>query len=233
MGLIYRVFNRYRSAVFSPDDFLVQYVAAAVERGEKAAMFIFDEELGLLFERSSLLGFDFETMIKDGNLVVEQVDAAELSPGEFAHRVRERVDTANAKTVAIDSLNGYLNAIPQVEAPLVRLHELLSFLNESDIATIIVVAQHGVVGARMTTPLDVSYLADSVVLLRFFEARGTVRRALSVMKKRTGTHEASIRELVLGPERIHVGKALTEFQGILSGIPHYVGAADALGNEQA
>jgi circadian clock protein KaiC len=112
----------------------------------------------------------------------------------------------------------------------VRMHELLSFLNESEVATIIIVAQHGVVGSRMTTPLDVSYLADTVVLLRFFESRGLVRRALSVMKKRSGTHEAAIRELKIGPDRLHVGEALSDFQGVLTGVPHYIGGPEALKN---
>jgi circadian clock protein KaiC len=163
-----------------------------------------------------------------GSVTIEQIEPGDMSPGEFSYRVVDAVKHRGAKVVLIDSLNGYLNAIPQVEAPLVRMHELLSFLNERGVATIIVVAQHGVVGSRMTTPLDVSYLADSVVLLRFFEAHGHVRRALSVMKKRTGTHESTIRELRLGPDRLHVGSALSEFQGVLTGVPHYVGAAESL-----
>src|SRR5262249_8723311 len=132
------------------------------------------------------------------------------------------------RAVIIDSVNGYLNAIPQSGAALARLHELLSFLNERAVQTILVVVQHGVVGTMMSTPLDVSYLADLVILLRFFEAAGVVRRAISVVKKRTGSHESSIREFQIGPDRLRVGAALTEFQGILTGVPHYTGATTPL-----
>ena len=202
--------------------FIFQYVAAAVERGEKAAMFIFDEELGLLFERSSLLGFDFETMIKDGNLVVEQVDAAELSPGEFAHRVRERVDTANAKTVAIDSLNGYSAAMPNENAIVLHIHELLQYLNRQGATTFLTVAQHGLVG-DMKSPVDVTYLADTVILLRYYEAIGRVKRAVSVIKKRTGWHEDTIRDYRMSPTGLSLGEPLDEFQGVLRGVPNFVG----------
>jgi circadian clock protein KaiC len=140
------------------------------------------------------------------------------------------VDRQHARVILIDSLNGYLNAIPQVEAPLVRMHELLSFLNEHEVATLMVSAQHGIVGSHMVTPLDVSYLADTVLLLRFFEAAGQVRRALSVMKKRTGRHESAIRELMIGPNSIQVGKALSEFQGVLTGVPHYIGSHPSSSN---
>jgi len=142
--------------------------------------------------------------------------------------VRLAVERDNARVILIDSLNGYLNAIPQVEGPLVRMHELLSFLNERGIVTLMVVAQHGIVGSNMATPIDVSYLADTVVLLRFFESAGVVRRAVSVMKKRSGPHEQTIREFQLGPDRLHVGAALSDFQGVLTGVPHYIGAAAPL-----
>jgi circadian clock protein KaiC len=163
-------------------------------------------------------------------VAITQVEPGDMSPGQFSHRVRRAV-AGGARVVLIDSLNGYLNAIPQVEGPLVRMHELLSFLNEHGVATLIIVAQHGVVGSRMTTPIDVSYLADSVILLRFFETRGEVRRALSVMKKRTSTHEATIRELRLGPDRLYVGQAQSDFQGVLTGVPQYIGRPDAFGND--
>jgi circadian clock protein KaiC len=163
--------------------------------------------------------------LADGSVTLQQVEPGEMSPGEFSFRVRQAVECDGARVILIDGLNGYLNAIPQVEAPLVRMHELLSFLNERGVATLMIVAQHGIVGSNMQTPLDVSYLADSVVLLRFFESHGTVRRALSVMKKRSGPHESTIREFQIGPDRLHVGKALSEFQGVLSGIPQYIGAS--------
>jgi circadian clock protein KaiC len=204
-----------------------QYAASGVTQ-TNAAIFLFDERASTFVTRCDAMGMGLSERLADGRVTLEQIEPGEMSPGEFGHRVVQAVARNGARVVLIDSLNGYLNAIPQVEAPLVRLHELLSFLNERGVATIIVVAQHGVVGSRMTTPLDVSYLADSVVLLRFFEARGMVRRALSVMKKRTGAHEATIRELRLGPDRVYVGSALSDFQGVLTGIPHYVGAPAGL-----
>jgi circadian clock protein KaiC len=193
-----------------------------------AAVFLFDERASTFVARCDAMGMQLSQRLESGTVKLQQIEPGEMSPGEFSHRVVEAVIRNGARVVLIDSLNGYLNAIPQVEAPLVRLHELLSFLNEHGVATIIIVAQHGIVGRNMVTPLDVSYLADSVVLLRFFEAHGIVRRALSVMKKRTGGHEAGIRELRLGPDRISVGKALTDFQGVLTGVPQYIGATDAL-----
>ena len=193
-----------------------------------AAVFLFDERSSTFVARCDAMGMQLSQRLESGTVKLQQIEPGEMSPGEFSHRVVEAVIRNGARVVLIDSLNGYLNAIPQVEAPLVRLHELLSFLNEHGVATIIIVAQHGIVGRNMVTPLDVSYLADSVVLLRFFEAHGVVRRALSVMKKRTGGHEAGIRELRLGPDRISVGRALTDFQGVLTGVPQYIGATDAL-----
>jgi circadian clock protein KaiC len=205
-----------------------QYAASGITE-TNAAIFLFDERASTFVTRCDAMGMQLSQRIKTGTVTLRQVEPGEMSPGEFSHRVCGAVVDHNSRVVLIDSLNGYLNAIPQVEAPLVRLHELLSFLNERGVATIINVAQHGIVGREMVTPLDVSYLADAVVLLRFFEAHGAVRRAVSVMKKRTGGHEAGIRELQLGPGRIQVGKALTEFQGVLTGIPQYVGVGDALG----
>lgn len=202
--------------------FVFQYVDAAVKRGEKAAMFIFDEEIGLMFARTRTLGFDFEKMIADGNLVVEQVDAAELSPGEFAHRVRARVDAAGAKTVAIDSLNGYSAAMPNENSLILHIHELLQYLNRRGATTFLTVAQHGLVG-DMKTPVDVTYLADTVILLRYFEAIGRVKRAVSVIKKRMGAHESTIREYRISDMGLSLGPALDEFQGVLRGVPNYLG----------
>jgi circadian clock protein KaiC len=209
-----------------------QYAASGVT-DTNAAIFLFDERVSTFVSRCDAMGMKLSSRLKDGSVTIDQIEPGDMSPGEFSHRVVSAVKSRGARVVLIDSLNGYLNAIPQVEAPLVRMHELLSYLNESGVATIIIVAQHGVVGARMTTPLDVSYLADSVVLLRFFEAHGMVRRALSVMKKRTGDHEATIRELRIGPDRLHVGDALSDFQGVLTGVPHYIGAAEALGYDRS
>ena len=154
---------------------------------------MFDEELGLLFARMKGLGIDLEEMQRSGSLFIEQVDAAELSPGEFAHRVRKRVDEQQIKTVVIDSLNGYQAAMPEENSLILHMHELLQYLNRQGAATFMTVAQHGLVG-DMKAPVDVTYLADTVILLRYFEAMGKVRRAISVIKKRTGAHESTIRE---------------------------------------
>jgi len=199
-----------------------QYAGSGVTQ-EKGAIFLFDERATTFVSRCDALGMDLSRRVANGLVQLHQIEPGELSPGEFSHRVRVAVERDAARVVLIDGLNGYLNAIPQVEAPLVRMHELLSYLNENGVATLMVVAQHGIVGSNMATPLDVSYLADAVVLLRFFESQGTVRRALSVMKKRTGPHESTIREFQIGPDRLYVGKALSDFQGVLTGIPQYLG----------
>ncbi len=204
--------------------FTFQFVKAAIERGEKAALFAFDEELGLLFDRTRALGFDLEQMREDGNLIVEQIDAAELSPGEFAHRVRKVVIESQAKTVVIDSLNGYTAAMPAENSLILHVHELLQYLNRQGATTFLTVAQHGLVG-DMQSPVDVTYLADTVILLRYFEAFGKVRRAVSVIKKRTGWHEDTIREFRLGIGGLSVGEPLKEFQGVLRGVPTFVGSA--------
>jgi circadian clock protein KaiC len=203
--------------------FTFQFIASAVARGEKAALFIFDEELGLLFERTRKLGLDLEAMRDAGALSIDQVDAAELSPGEFAHRVREAVSKAGAKTVVIDSLNGYCAAMPEENSLILHIHELLQYLNRQGASTFLTVAQHGLVG-DMQSPVDVTYLADTVILLRYFESRGEVRRAVSVIKKRTGFHEDTIREFRIGVKGISVGRPLHEFQGVLRGVPTFVGA---------
>jgi len=207
--------------------FALQFIVAAVARGEKAALFVFDEELGLLFDRVRGMGFDLEALRDAGSLQIEQVDAAELSPGEFAHRVRARVDMAQAKTIVIDSLNGYQAAMPQENALILHVHELLQYLNRQGANTFLTVAQHGLVG-DMKAPVDVTYLADTVILLRYFEALGRVRRAVSVIKKRTGRHEEAIREFRICDTGLKVGKPLTEFQGVLRGVPTFVGNAGPL-----
>lgn len=197
-------------------------VVAAVARGERAAMFVFDEELGLLFDRMKGLGIELADMQARGLLFVEQVDAAELSPGEFAHRVRKQIDEHDIKTVVIDSLNGYQAAMPEENSLILHMHELLQYLNRRGAATFMTVAQHGLVG-DMKAPVDVTYLADTVVLLRYFEAAGSVRRAISVIKKRTGTHESTIREYRIDARGLTIGEPLTEFQGVLRGVPVYLG----------
>jgi len=203
------------------------FVTAAVTRGEKTAMFVFDEEIGLLFNRAKGLGIDMQAMADEGNLVIEQVDAAELSPGEFSQRVRNCVESHGVRTVVIDSLNGYQSAMPEENALVLHMHELLQYLNRQGATTFLTVAQHGLVG-DMKAPVDVTYLADTVILLRYFEASGRVRRAMSVIKKRTGMHEDTIREFRIGRNGIRLGEPLIGFQGVLRGVPHFVGSAPAL-----
>ena len=195
----------------------------------QAAVYLFDEREHTFTKRCDAMGMQMSDRVSRGIVHVAQVEPGELSPGEFSHNVRAAVD-GGAQIVFIDSLNGYLNAIPQSDAPLARMHELLSFLNERGVATILVSAQHGFIGTSMATPLDVSYLADAVILLRFFEAQGAIRRAVSVVKKRSGTHESTIRELRIGPARLHIGGVLTEFEGVLTGVPRYTGGSDPLLN---
>ena len=175
-------------------------------------MFIFDEELGLLFERAKGLGIDLAALQDTGRLIIEQVDAAELAPGEFAQRVRTCVEQHAARTVVIDSLNGYQAAMPEEKQLILHMHELLQFLNRQGATTFLTVAQHGLVG-DMRAPVDVTYLADTVILLRYFEAMGRVRRAISVIKKRTSAHEDTIREYRIGKQRHHARTAADQLPG--------------------
>jgi len=204
-----------------------QFVAACADIAP-AAVFLFDERQATFIPRCDGLNMRLSDRLAKGQIRIEQIEPGELSPGEFSHRVGDAVETRGARLIFIDSINGYLNAIPQNDAPLARMHELLSFLNDRDVATVITVAQHGVVGTTMAAPLDLSYLADCILLVRFFEAHGAVRRAISVVKKRTGAHESTIREFQIGPDRLHLGAALIEFQGVLTGVPHYTGGAGPL-----
>jgi circadian clock protein KaiC len=208
----------------------VTFAIAAVKRGERAALFIFDEELGLLFDRMKNMGIDMQALQNDGSLVIEQIDAAELSPGEFAHRVCRTVDTKDIKTVIIDSLNGYQASMPEENSLVLHIHELLQYLNRHGASTFMTVAQHGLTG-DMHAPVDVTYLADTVIMLRYFEAMGRVRRAISVIKKRSGFHESSIREFEISNRGLVLGEPLDDFQGVLRGVPTYVGAKAPLMRE--
>ena len=201
----------------------LQFAAATVARGERAALFVFDEELGLLFDRAKNMSLDIRALHNAGGLLVEQIDAAELSPGEFAHRVRSCVEASGIGTVVIDSLNGYQAAMPEEQSLILHMHELLQFLNRQGATTFLTLAQHGLVG-EMKVPVDVTYLADTVLLLRYFEAFGRMRRAISVIKKRTGAHEDTIREFRISRDGINFGEPLTAFQGILRGVPSFVGS---------
>jgi circadian clock protein KaiC len=203
------------------------FLQSAAGRGERSAMFVFDEELGLLFARAEGLGINLQAMVDGGRLFIEQVDAAELSPGEFAERVRNCVEDHGVQTVVIDSLNGYQAAMPGEQALILHMHELLQYLNRQGATTFLTVAQHGLFGG-MKSPIEITYLADTVILLRFFEALGRVRRAISVVKKRTGPHEETIREYRIGGRGISFGEPLTSFQGVLQGIPTLVDGKAAL-----
>ena len=208
----------------------LQFVATTVRDGGKAAVFLFDEELGLMLDRTRKLGFDLAGMQAAGSLHIEQLDAAELSPGEFATRVREAVDKAHAKTVVIDSLNGYRAGMPEEDTLLLHMHELIHYLNRQGANTFLTVAQLGLVG-DMRSPVDMTYMADAVILLRFFEMLGSVRHAISVIKKRSGRHEDTIRELTIGEAGLKVGKPLRNFQGILQGVPTFIGDPTHLLNQ--
>jgi circadian clock protein KaiC len=205
-----------------------QFAQAAASRGDKAAIFVFDEILDTYLQRSKGIGTDIEGYCNKGLVALQQVDPAELSPGEFAQAVRNSVEIGGANVVIIDSLNGYLNAMPEERFLTIQMHELLTFLNQKGVVTILVMAQHGIMGSSMVSPIDVSYLADTVLMLRYFESQGAVRRALSVIKKRTGQHEDSIRELSISSAGIKVGTPLTEFHGILTGVPTYNGVQSTL-----
>jgi circadian clock protein KaiC len=206
----------------------ISYAYAAAQRGELAVLFLFDETLGLLLERSSGLGMDLTPYIESEKIEVRQLDPAEISPGEFVLDVREAVEKRQAKIVVIDSLNGLLNAMSEERQMILQMHELCAFLNQQGVATFLVLAQAGVLGPSMAPPIDLSYLADNVLLLRYFEAQGRVRKAISVVKKRSGAHEETIRELRLGAEGLKIGEPLAEFQGVLTGVPNYTGSSLAL-----
>ncbi|GJE41501.1 ATPase domain-containing protein [Methylobacterium soli] len=207
--------------------FAIQYVLAAAARGERAAMFIFDEEIGLLLERTRQMGYDLEGLRDAGKLLIEQVDAAELTPGEFAHKVRSLVAEHAVKTVVIDSLNGYRAAMPNEHVLVLHIHELMQYLNRQGATTFLTVAEHGLVG-DMATPAEVTHLADTVILLRYFEAFGRMRRAISIVKKRAGWHEDTIREYRITSDGLRIGDPLEEFQGVLSGVPAFTGKSSDL-----
>jgi len=196
-----------------------QYAAAATARRDHAAAFIFDETKGALLTRSKGLGLQFAEGKGPGELLIRQIDPAEISPGEFAHVVREAVERDGARVVIIDSLNGYLNAMPHSRYLTAQLHELLSYLHNKGVATFLIVAQSGMMGSNMLSPVDASYLADTVVVLRYFEHSGMVKKAISVLKKRTGAHEESIREMWFENDGIHLSEPLLNLRGVLTGVP--------------
>ena len=198
------------------------YASAAAERGEKSVIFAFDEGGHTMEARARSIGLSVRDEPRHSHIRIQQIDPAELSPGEFASIVQRSVERDGARLVVIDSLNGYMNAMPDERFLVLQMHELLSYLGQQGVLAILVLAQHGLVGP-MDTPVDISYLSDSVIMLRYFEYGGVVRRALSVVKKRGGMHEHTIREFGLGRSGVRVGPPLTEFRGIFSGTPEYVG----------
>jgi circadian clock protein KaiC len=207
-----------------------QYALAALQRGEDAAIYTFDEGRSILLKRCRGLGMDLEPYLKTGQLTIEQVNAAELSPGHFAYNVRQRVENNSRGVVVIDSLNSYLNAMPAEQFLVMQMHELLAYLNQRGMLSILVVAQQGLVDHAQSS-IELSYLTDTVVLLRYFEFHGTVRKAISAIKKRSGAHEDTIREFRLASNGLGVGPALSEFHGVLTGVPTYSGAAASLVRE--
>ncbi|MEG3124434.1 ATPase domain-containing protein [Sphingomonas sp. GB1N7] len=205
----------------------LQYLHAACVRGEPCTIFEFDERIATLLLRAKAFNLDLAPFVDDGTLVIQQIDPAEISPGEFAARVRHEVESRKTRMIVVDSLNGYLAAMPQEQQLILQIHELLSYLSQQGVVTFLINPQHGLVGT-MSTSLNISYVADAVILLRFFEAGGRIRKAISIIKNRAGMHEDAIREFRIDPEGIRVGAPLTAFKGVLTGTPEYTGATDPL-----
>ncbi len=199
------------------------YMVAALNRGEQVAAYLFEESRETFLRRSEGFGMNFKPYLLSGKLELLQIDIGELSPGEFSARVRRVVEGRHASLVVIDSLNGYLNGMPSERFLLIHLHELLTYLGQRGVGALITIAQHGMLGTNMQSPIDASFLADTVILLRFFEAFGMVRQAISVVKKRRGAHERTLRELKIGSTGMQVGEVLQEFDGVLTGVPRYRG----------
>jgi circadian clock protein KaiC len=200
------------------------FAAYAAAHGRRVLYFGFDEVPAILISRAREIGLDFDGAMKSGLLEIRQIDPAEIAPGELANEIRTAIDVDKTRMVILDSLNGYVNAMPQEEFLHLHLHELLTYLNQQGVVTIMIVAQHGLVGA-MGAPVDVSYLADTVLLTRFFEARGAMKKAVSLVKKRSGAHENTIRELSMSARGIHIGEPLVDFEGVMTGVPRFLGGA--------
>jgi circadian clock protein KaiC len=208
----------------------VRCALTALERGEKVAYYLFDEGLPTLLARSKALGMDLQPFLDSGHLLIRAIDPAELSPGEFACNVREAVENVGVGLIVIDSLNAYLQAMPGQKFLLLQMHELLTYLNQQGMVTLLILGQHGFIG-EVRTDIDLSYLSDSILLFRFFEAAGSVRTAISAVKSRTSEHEKTIREIRLTEDGIEVGQALIDFQGVMSGLPAYEGKIAMLGDQ--
>jgi circadian clock protein KaiC len=204
------------------------YLYSALKRGEHVACYLFEESRETFLRRSGGFGMSFEPYLASGKLELVQINIGKLSPGEFSARVRRAVEDDGTKFIVIDSLNGYLNGMPSEKHLLIHLHELLAYLGQKGVVTLMTIAQHGMMGTSMHSPIDASFLADSVILMRFFEAGGVVRQAISVVKKRRGAHERTLREVKIGPRGMQVGEVLEEFEGVLTGVPKYVGKSTQL-----
>lgn len=215
------------SAGVGKSSLALTFAIAAAQRGEHVVIFAFDEGRGTAQARARTLGLPLDAALASGHVRFRQIDPAELSPGEFAAQVRDAVEQDRARLIIIDSLNGYLNAMPDERFLVLQMHELLTYLNQRGVLTLLLLAQHGLVGPP-ESPVDISYLSDAVLMVRYFEAMGQVRRALSVVKKRTGNHEHTIREFRLTSAGIQIGPPLSEFRGILTGTPEFVGNAEPL-----
>ena len=198
-------------------------LVAALRRGARAAYFLFDEGLPTLLARSAALGMDLRPFVENGQLILRQIDPAEMSPGEFTHHIRQAVEHGGARFVAIDSLNAYMQSMPGEQYLTLQMHELLTYLNQQGVITFLVMGQNGIIG-QVTAAVDLSYLADAILLLRYFEAGGEVRKAVSVMKTRTAGHERTVRELAIGPQGLSMGAPITDAQGVLSGLPVWTSA---------
>ena len=209
-----------------------QYAHAAVKRGENVLFYLFDERMRTFRSRSHALGMDMTDAIESGQLRLQQVEPTSLSPGEFASQVVTAVETGKISLVVIDSINGYMQSMPEERLLPIQVHELLSFLSNNGVTSIMTLVQHGIFGHPVDEAAEVSYLADSVILMRYFEVQGSVRQALSVVKRRSGDHERTIRECRVGLGGLQVGEPLTNFQGVLTGVPSYTGTTDPLmGND--
>jgi circadian clock protein KaiC len=211
----------------------LQFAVATAGRGERGALYIFDETVGTLKSRARSMGMPIDRYMETGLITVQQVDAAELSPGEFADIVRRAAEGRDdngrpARLILIDSLNGYQNSMAEEKQLTAQLHELFTYLNQRGVSMLVTVAQSGMVGANMRTPVDTTYLADNVLMFRYFESFGQVRRAISAVKKRIGSHELTIRELSMNDKGVHIGEPLAEFQGVLSGVPTFHGTREQL-----
>jgi circadian clock protein KaiC len=199
------------------------YLMTALKRGEHVACYLFEESRETFLRRSAGYSMDFQPYLASGKLNLVEIDLVSLSPGEFSARVRRAVEGNGATFIVIDSLNGYLNGMPSERFLLIHMRELLAYLGQKGVVTLLTVAQHGMLGSSMLTPIDISFLADTVIVLRFFEAAGMVRQAISVVKRRRGTHERTLRELKIGSTGMEVGEVLQDFEGVLTGVPRYCG----------